>query len=47
MWAGRALVGKATRSFVTQIVKMKVIDLQLPTLATNCCSKGSSIVRTF
>jgi hypothetical protein len=27
MWAGRALVGKAARSLVTQIVKMKIIDL--------------------
>jgi hypothetical protein len=46
MWAGRALVGKAARSLVTQVVKMKIIDLKLPTLATKGCSIGSSIVRT-
>jgi hypothetical protein len=36
---------QAARAFVTQIVKVKVIDLQFSTLATKGCSNGSSVVR--
>jgi hypothetical protein len=36
---------EAARAFMTQIVKMKVVDLQFATLAPKCCPNGSSVVR--
>jgi len=45
LFNGKPSLEKAARAFVTQIVKVKVIDLQFPTLPTKCCSYGSSVVR--
>ena len=43
LFNGKPSLEKAARAFVTQIVKVKVIDLEFPTLPTKCCSYGSSV----
>jgi hypothetical protein len=45
LFNGRPSLEKAARAFVTQIVQMKVMDLQFSALAAKCCSNGSSVVR--
>ena len=45
LFNGKPNLEKAARAFVTQIVKMKVIDLQFSALTTERCSNRSSVVR--